>query len=95
MTKKSSLKRLRQIRKQTRRNASLRSALRTAIKKFEKALMAETDDVEQKLKQALRAIDKARTKGILHRNTAARKKSRLAKKYYQQREVAVGLSSES
>ncbi|ACX52671.1 MULTISPECIES: 30S ribosomal protein S20 [Ammonifex] len=88
MAKKSSLKRLRQIRKRTLRNKMLRSALKTAIKKFEQALAQGAPDVEEKLRAALRAIDKARTKGILHRNTAARKKSRLMRKYNQAKLVA-------
>ncbi|MGQ9511767.1 MULTISPECIES: 30S ribosomal protein S20 [Thermodesulfitimonas] len=85
MAKKSSLKRLRQIQKRTLRNASLRSWLRTAIKKFEKALAAGEADVEEKLRFALRAIDKAWSKGIIHKNTAARKKSRLMKKFNKNR----------
>ncbi|HIE13150.1 MAG TPA: 30S ribosomal protein S20 [Desulfotomaculum sp.] len=80
MAKKSSLKRLQQIEKRTLRNKSLKSALRTTIKKFEKALAEGQTDTEDKLRAALRALDKARTKGILHKNTAARKKSRLMKK---------------
>lgn len=85
MAKKSSLKRLRQIQKQTLRNAGLKSALRTTIKKFEKALVEGQADVENKLRAALRALDKARTKGVLHRNTVARKKSRLTKKFNKSR----------
>lgn len=85
MAKKSSLKRLRQIQKQTLRNASLKSALRTTIKKFEKALAEGQADVEDKLKAALRALDKAWTKGILHKNTAARRKSRLTKMFNKSR----------
>lgn len=81
MAKKSSLKRLRQIQKRTLRNTSLKSALRTTIKKFEKALTEGRADVEDKLRVALRALDKAWTKGILHKNAVARKKSRLMKKF--------------
>lgn len=87
---KSAVKRVRIIHKRTLRNASLRSALRTAIRKLERSL-AENDRqvTEQNLRNALRAIDKAVTKGILHKNTAARKKSRLTKKYNQQIKQAI------
>jgi len=85
MAKKASLKRQRQIEKRTLRNASLRSALRTTIKKFEKALAEGAADAEEKLRLALRALDKAWTKGIIHKNTAARKKSRLMKKFNKNR----------
>ncbi|MEW6448771.1 MAG: 30S ribosomal protein S20 [Bacillota bacterium] len=85
MAKKSSLKRLRQIKKRTLRNAALKSAVRTTIKKFEKALAEGQADIEGKLRAALRALDKAWTKGILHKNTVARKKSRLMKKFNKSR----------
>lgn len=87
---KSAVKKVRIIHKRTLRNVSLRSALRTAIRKLERSL-AENDRqvTEQNLRNALRAIDKAVTKGILHKNTAARKKSRLTKKYNQQIKQAI------
>ncbi len=85
MAKKSSVKRLRQIKKQTLRNASIRSALRTTIKKFKQSLAAGQTDIEEKLRHALQALDKATTKGIIHKNTAARKKSRLMKEFNKSR----------
>jgi len=80
---KSALKRMKVIRKRTLRNRQLKSALRTTIKKFERALAAgaSVEETRELLRRALRAIDKAVTKGILHKNTAARKKSRLAKRF--------------
>ncbi len=75
----SAKKRIRQTAKRTLRNRALRSATRTAIKKFR--LLLEQGDSEN-LKTAYpgvqKVIDKAVTKGILHRKTAARYKSRLA-----------------
>ena len=75
----SAKKRIRQTAKRTLRNRALRSATRTAIKKFR--LLLEQGDSEN-LKTAYpgvqKVIDKAVTKGILHRQTAARYKSRLA-----------------
>lgn len=52
--------------------------VKTAIKKFEIALAGgEMEKAKEQLRQAIRTIDKAVTKGVLHPNTAARKKSRL------------------
>ncbi|WP_027717856.1 30S ribosomal protein S20 [Desulfovirgula thermocuniculi] len=80
---KSAAKKLRVIRRRTLRNKMLKSALRTTIKKYEKAIEAgaSIEEIREKLRQALRALDKAVSKGILHKNTAARKKSRLAKRF--------------
>lgn len=78
---RSAKKRVEVIRKRTERNRRLKSALRTTIKRFEQALAAgAVEEARAKLHRALVAIDKAVTKGILHKNTAARKKSRLMKK---------------
>ena len=75
----SAKKRIRQTAKRTLRNRALRSATRTAIKKFR--LLLEQRDPEN-LKIAYpgvqKMIDKAVTKGILHCKTAARYKSRLS-----------------
>lgn len=76
---KSAQKRVRQTIKRNARNRSVRSALRTAIKKYRELL--ESNDLEAasaQFPQIQKEIDKAVTKGILHANTAARKKSRLA-----------------
>lgn len=75
---KSAKKRIEIIRKRTLRNKSIKSMVKTAIKKFEVALAGgEIEQAREKLRQAIRTIDKAVTKGVLHPNTAARKKSRL------------------
>ena len=75
----SAKKRIRQTAKRTLRNRALRSATRRAVKKFR--LLLEQEDSEN-LKTAYpgvqKVIDRAVTKGILHRKTAARYKSRLA-----------------
>jgi small subunit ribosomal protein S20 len=76
---KSALKRARQTVRRNERNRALRSALRTELKKFRAKLAAK--DVapgEQDLRAVHSAIDRAVTKGLLHRNTAARGKSRMA-----------------
>jgi small subunit ribosomal protein S20 len=68
---RSALKRLRQTVKRTLRNRAVKSRVKTLVKKARA-----TRDPEA-LRAAVKAIDKAAAKGILHRNTAARKKSRL------------------
>lgn len=79
---KSAAKRVEITRKRTIRNARIKSALKTTIRKFEEAMKAANrEEAGTKLRKAVVAIDKAVTKGILHKNAAARKKSRLTKKF--------------
>ena len=59
------------------RNKSYRSALRTSIKKANAAIANNAEDKEVAVKAAVKNIDMAVSKGILHKNTAARKKSNL------------------
>jgi small subunit ribosomal protein S20 len=74
---KSALKRARQNERRNARNRSLRSALRTVIKSFRAKVAAkDMQGAEQELPKVHQAIDKAVTKGVLHRNTASRGKSR-------------------
>lgn len=78
---KSAMKRVKVIEKKTMRNNMIKSGYRTAVKKFEQAL--ESGNVEEAkalFSEATKKIDQACTKGVLVKNTAARKKSRLAKK---------------
>lgn len=77
---KSAIKRVKTASTRTLRNAAAKSALRTSIKKFEAAVAAGDANAPVLLKQACRSLDKAVTKGLLHKNNAARKKSRLTKK---------------
>jgi small subunit ribosomal protein S20 len=81
---KSAIKRVKITRTRTLRNAAAKSALRTAIKKFELAVAnKELESAKDLLQKASRSLDKAVTKGIIHKNAAARKKSRLTKKFNQ------------
>ena len=76
---KSAIKRARQNLKRNARNRHHRSTLRTALKNYRSLLTDKTVDVaETGFSQIQKAIDKAVTKGVLHRNTAARYKSGLA-----------------
>ncbi len=77
-TLKSSYKRLRQNRKAWLRNRSARSALRTVLKKA--ANTSDRTEMETLMPQAVSVIDKSVKKGVLHRNTAARYKSSLARR---------------
>ncbi|MGE5676243.1 MAG: 30S ribosomal protein S20 [Mycobacterium leprae] len=61
----------------TERNRMVKSSLRTAIRKYSEAAPEQAAD---KLSLAFKALDTAATKGVIHKNTAARKKARLAKK---------------
>ena len=77
---KSQIKRNRQNDKRHDRNTTVRSALKTSTKKVQTAVGegdAETAIARQR--ETARALDKAASKGVLHKRTAARKKSRLAR----------------
>ncbi len=81
---KSAEKRVRQNLTRELRNRRSKSILKTSIRRFEESLQG--DDMEEaknKLNHALRQIDKAATKGIIHKNNAARKKSRLSRIFNQ------------
>ena len=76
---KSAEKRVRQNEKRRAVNRSNRSNLRTQIKKLRTAITAtDLNQSQELLTPTLSAIDKAVNKGVLHKNTAARYKSRLA-----------------
>ena len=78
---KSAIKRVSVIEKKTLRNNMIKSEYKTAIKRFEEALS--NNNVEEATKLfsvATKKIDQACTKGVIVKNTAARKKSNLAKK---------------
>lgn len=78
---KSAIKRVSVIEKKTLRNNMIKSGYRTAVKKFEEAVEAGNKKEAEKLfSEATKKIDQACTKGVIVKNTAARKKSNLAKK---------------
>ena len=78
---KSAKKRVLVIAKKTERNKSLRSALKTSISKAVADIENSSASVKDSLIAAVRKIDMAVSKGILHKNTAARKKSKLVRKF--------------
>ena len=77
---KSAAKRAQVAQVRTQRNAAYKSMMKTAIRKFDSSLKAEDmETAKDELRNASRMIDKVKTKGVIHRKTASRKKSRLAK----------------
>ena len=81
---KSQKKRNRQNEKARVRNQAVRSSLKTAIRRFREA--AEAGDVEKATvaqRTAARALDKATSKGVIHKNQAANRKSAIAKRLHQ------------
>jgi small subunit ribosomal protein S20 len=78
---KSAIKRVKVSDKRRLRNASQKSALRTAVKAFETTVATNNvDSAKEALILASKKLDKAASKGLIHKNAANRKKSRLAKK---------------
>ena len=77
---KSAKKRVKVIAAKTAHNKASRSELKTEIKKANAAIEAGADDKELLVKAAVKKIDQAAAKGLLHKNNAARRKSALAKK---------------
>lgn len=78
---KSAIKRVEIVRLRTIKNAAAKSTLRTAIRRFEESLSIDKGTANTNLKKVTRALDKACSKGLIHKNMAARKKSRLTKKF--------------
>jgi small subunit ribosomal protein S20 len=76
---KSQMKRIRTNEAARVRNQSVKSALRTSIRKFREAAAAgEKDKALELLRSASRSLDKAASKGVIHANQAANKKSALS-----------------
>ena len=83
MANKSAEKRERQEARRRLRNRMAKSTMRTAIKKFDAAVAAgDKVAAEQAMAESNKLLDTVAGKGIIHRNTAARKKSRLAHAYH-------------
>lgn len=77
---KSAKKRVKVEAKKAANNKAANTALKTAIKKAYAAIEANASDKEAVVKAAVKKIDKAAAKNLLHKNTAARKKSNLVSK---------------
>jgi small subunit ribosomal protein S20 len=83
-TSKSAAKRARQNEERRKRNTAVRSGVRTAVRRFQEALEdGDVEEAEKELHHAYSEIDRAVQKGALHKNTASRRKSRLARRLQQ------------
>lgn len=81
---KSAIKRVELGKARMIKNAAAKSALRTSIRRFEESISTDSETAALALKKATRALDKASSKGLIHKNLAARKKSRLTKRFSKQ-----------
>lgn len=78
---KSAMKRARQAKKREARNKAVKSTIKTLVKRVETAIAANNkEETARNLKIAIKYIMKAAAKGVIHKNTASRKISRLTKK---------------
>ena len=77
---KSAKKRVKVIATKTAQNKAIKSALKTAVKKAYIAIDTNADNKAEAVSLAVKKIDQAAAKGIMHKNTAARSKSALAKR---------------
>ncbi|WP_243290620.1 30S ribosomal protein S20 [Bacillus sp. FJAT-47783] len=78
---KSAIKRVKTNNERRAHNATIKSAMRTAIKKFDAIVVNnDVENAKAAFADASKKIDKATQRGIIHKNAAARFKSRLAKK---------------
>ncbi len=80
-THRSALKRIRSSEKKRQRNRFFRSTARTYVKKARQIITEQgrTAEAEAAVRRAVSALDKAAQKGVIHKNNAARRKSRLMK----------------
>ncbi|MDQ0507586.1 30S ribosomal protein S20 [Aedoeadaptatus ivorii] len=78
---KSAIKRIDVTKKQTLRNKTIKTGIKTSIRKFEDALEnGNVDEARELLRTVDKKMKKAASKNIIHKNAAARKMSRLSKK---------------
>lgn len=79
---KSAKKRIKVIETKTLRNKMIKSALKTAIKKFETSVASNNaEEAKVTYTSAIKALDMAASKGVVHKNLASRKKSKLTVKF--------------
>jgi small subunit ribosomal protein S20 len=77
---RSQIKRNRQTVKRQARNKAVRSELRTRTKRANAAIAEDIENSEESIRLAIKRIDKAAAKGVIHKNQAANRKSRLMKR---------------
>lgn len=82
---KSALKRARQNEKRRTHNRTYRSSARSYVKKARRLIeLGELEQAEQEVAAAISALDRAAEKGVIHKNNAARRKSRLVQLLHKQ-----------
>ncbi|MCM3122478.1 30S ribosomal protein S20 [Mesobacillus sp. AQ2] len=77
---KSAIKRVKTSEESRAHNITVKSTMRTAVKKAEAAIVNNDTEAKASYAQAASKLDKAAAKGLIHKNAAARKKARLMKK---------------
>ena len=78
---KNAVKKIKQINKTTLANQQLKSTVKNAIRRTDNAVSAgNKEEAERQLKLAIKSLDNAKVKGLVHRNKVDREKSRLTKK---------------
>jgi small subunit ribosomal protein S20 len=78
--KRSALKRIRQTQRRTRIKTIARSAARTAVRTARQAIEQGADTAQERMAEAASLLDRARKRGAIHKNAAARGRSRLARR---------------
>ncbi len=87
---KSALKRIRSSEKRRQRNRIVRGSTRTSVKKARTSIGGKDMAVaEAAVQEAVSALDRAAAKGVIHKNNAARRKSRLMRQLNQTRQAAL------
>ncbi len=76
---KSAIKRVRTNESKNAQNSHVKSAMRSSVKKADTASTNKDENASDSVKVAIQQVEKAASKGLIHKNTAARKKSRLMK----------------
>ena len=77
---KGAIKRVKQSAAANEQNSQFKAAMRTAVRKADTALINKEENAAELLKDAVKKLDTAARKGLIHKNTAARQKARLTKK---------------
>ncbi|WP_339250659.1 30S ribosomal protein S20 [Sporosarcina sp. FSL W8-0480] len=77
---KGAIKRVKQSAAANEQNSQYKHAMRTAVRKADAALINKEENAAELLKDAVKKLDTAARKGLIHKNTAARQKARLTKK---------------
>lgn len=78
---KSAIKRVKTTKTKTANNVSAKSKLKTILKKSKEAIASGNGNAGASLDAAYKAVDQAAAKNLIHKNTAARKKSSIAKEF--------------